>query len=200
MFKKVVFIVLLSIVGMKASAQYVHFDPIPTYNPPPLPDDNKFIDRSNSDMNAMMARHNAMLQAYANAESTINILSQFGIRSANINGQDFSQRYINGKASITIYSIGGKPTTYMAIVIPGDNSKSYGEMVNVSSNESPETPTAYGHTTIVFSWNYTNSLDNKTGTASVKLTKTYRPEGTVFTCHIDLDYSHVLDFGGQSTQ
>jgi len=81
----------------------------------------------------------------------------------------------------------------MAIAMPGENSYSYGAMLAVSNEETPQTSTSYGKTTTLFSWDYQDSYDDKKGTATVTLTKEYRPEGTICYCHV-VTIDHILDF------
>jgi hypothetical protein len=191
--KRVLTLMLLCITTTFALAQstdgYVHYTPIPvepsqpvqplpTPQYPVLPPPSYYQNQNQP------------------TKPNINVSSEYLIQTAKINGQDFSQHYINAKALIAFYTIGNDPTSWMAVVIPGENSNSHGEISTVSSEEIPQTPTAYGMSKLVYKWSFINTNDRTTGTATVTFLKEYRKEGTAFICNISSSTGVTIEFMG----
>lgn len=178
--------------SIQVKAQYLQFEPIPyvpepeppAYNPPSysIPPPPQYLPAPGTMMNAT---------------PTISIISKYLIKVAKINGQDYTQHYISVNAGIAMYIFNNEPAPYMAILMPGDNSNSNGQMLAITNEETPQTSTTYGRTTSTFGWEFTNSADGKKGSATVTFIKEYRPDVTVFLCHIEATNGMVCDFQGR---
>ena len=187
MFKSTLLSIILIVCIIKANAQYVHYDPIPT--PPPT-------ETPQIELPQYPVMPPPRYIPLPKSEARVTILSKGLIQSAKINGQDFSQHYINIAAGIAIYIVNNQRTPFMAVVLPGENSNSNGKMLAITNAETPQTSTSFGRTTTFFSWEFVNSGDGSSGTATVTFVKEYRPDGTYFSCHIDANNGKVCDFAG----
>lgn len=185
MIKTLILIVLLSLSISRSYSQYIHYDTNPIVTPEPI---------TVPQMPMMPPRR--FFPPIADANPTISILSKFLIQSAKVNCKDFSQHYINANAGIAIYKISNDISTFMAVVMPGDNSDSHGKMLAITNKEVPQTTTEYGKTITNFAWEFVNSADGKNGSATVTIVKEYRKEGTVVKCHITATNGTVCDFEG----
>jgi len=188
--RKIIIIAILAFAGaLHANGQYVQYDPMPSLPPPPVP-------QTVVQQNVVVTppRYNTPNVA---VKPTLNIFSEYILLSAKINGNDLSQHYMNAKASLAFYSYSNDPSvTYMAIVVPGENSGSYGRMSAVTNEETPQTENSYGRTTTVFAWDFMNTFDGTKGSASVTFNKEYRKEGTAFICKIQGSNGQFCDFTG----
>lgn len=198
--KRVLILMLLGAITAPLKAQstggYIHYDPIPMYTPPPT---DYRVPLSNLPQLPPPPRYTPPQNTYV--KPTLNIISEFGIYSAKLNGKDFSQHYINAKAAMAFYSYSNDPSsTYMAVVMPGDNSSSTGPMSTVTNEEIPQTAALFGMTKMLFSWDFVNNPVGTKGTATVTFIKQYRPEGTAFICRIEANNGIVCEFNGMLAQ
>jgi len=190
MIRTITFVVFFSLTTLSVNAQYLHYDPIPvvpepevpTYTPTPPPSPPRY------------------LPAPSDHHPNYTIKSQFVILHALLNGKDYSQHYINDKSFIAIYTKDDEASPYMAVMNSTDKTNSNGQMLAITSIETPQTDTSNGKTVITFGWEFKNSYDGTGGSATVTLTKEYTRDGTIFRCLIEVSNGTVCDFAGKQFQ
>lgn len=129
------------------------------------------------------------LLAFSQTEDQTTI-AKFTITDAKNNGVDVTPTLLKAGAYTVFYTSGNDGLIYMANVWPNNNSQSFGPMYGVQSDKIEETHENYEADFFYFNWGYTNSYDDKTGTAKVQVIKIYKPQGVAFTVKIipeDLD-------------
>ncbi len=73
---------------------------------------------------------------------------------------------------------------------------SYGPISKIEHTKSVETDEEYSSDTFKFKWNYSNSYDNVTGYATVKFSRIFKPQGTIFTMTIILPNLDFIEYSG----
>lgn len=169
--KKLFTLIVLCHLTCLVHAQYVTYEPLPYV--PPLPVELPVFTMPEF-------RQPPRTFIYTEPKPVIKTYNAYLIQVAKLNGQDYSQRYINGNAGIIIYSFENDPKTFMNVVIPGESSKSYGYMLAEHREDTPAVGSNYSRTLIEFAWEFNNSYDNKKGSATCTFIREYRPDGTKF--------------------
>lgn len=117
-------------------------------------------------------------------------IAKFIITDATINKADVTETYLEAGGYIAFYTTGDGNLYMTNIMSKRYNSQSYGRMYSAEQKNLSETYDNYKADIFYFKWRYSNTYDSKTGTASVKLIKIYKPQGITFICTIipeDLD-------------
>ncbi|QQS29998.1 MAG: hypothetical protein IPM47_03335 [Sphingobacteriales bacterium] len=120
--------------------------------------------------------------------------SRFIISDARINDYDYTERYVGSGGYIVFYEVDGE--LFMANVLEDENTQSYGRLFSMNIREIKETYENYEAEVYTFKWSYINDYDTKRGTASVRLTKVYKPVGVAFICVIVPENLDVLEYRG----
>lgn len=129
-------------------------------------------------------------------ESETTVIAKFVIQKATVNGEDYSQYYIDNEACLLIFTEKESKEIYFANYLPLKKSMSVGIMIEPELNTTASTATNYKTQTTKFKWSFTNSYDNVKGMADVHLLKIYTEDGTSFSCTIS-SKSNFLKFTGQ---
>lgn len=122
-------------------------------------------------------------------------LAKFIITDATINKTDVTEAYVNAGGYIAFYTT-GDGNLYMTNIMSNKNTQSYGRMYSAQHKELNETYENYKADIFYFRWHYLNDYDSKKGTATVKLIKVYKPQGTAFVCTIVPENLDVLVYKG----
>lgn len=122
-------------------------------------------------------------------------IAKFIIADAKKNGLDRTPWYLENDA-YTVFYTSGEDGLYMANVMPKSNTQSYGPLYGVQSEMIEETYDNYEADFYYFNWSYSNSYNEKTGTAKVILIKIYKPQGVAFTIKIITESLDVIVFKG----
>lgn len=137
---------------------------------------------------------NSKLQAQETEEQRTII--KFQITNGTFNGEDITQRLIDEKAYLVIYRIIKTDDLCMANFWQTSNSQSSGSMHSLLSKHKQATDKNYGTNFTSFQWDYSNTYDDKKGTAKVDLMEIYKPQGGFFTIIIRLENLDVLIYKG----
>ncbi|TKT94157.1 hypothetical protein [Dyadobacter frigoris] len=122
-------------------------------------------------------------------------LGKFIITDAKINNVDLTESYLANEGYIAFYtSTDGNLS--MVNTSKKANIQSYGRLLAVTQRVSKETKTQYESNVFSFKWRYKNTYDSKSGTASVRFQKVYKPQGTTFICAIIPENLDVMIFKG----
>ncbi len=122
-------------------------------------------------------------------------LAKFIITESTLNGNDNTQFDISRGGYFVFYENVYKKLCFANVAKNWDQ-QSYGQLYNLSSETEKETATTYEATTFIYRWKYYNSYDSKTGYATIRLTKIYKPQGVVFTLKMILPNLDVLTYTG----
>lgn len=134
---------------------------------------------------------------YSTVNAQENIASKeafatFEINDARNNGDDITPEVLEGNAQLVLYkSINGQEIL-LSNYWEKSNSQSWGRIYSVVKEEYPETENELKHGLYQFRWSYSNTYDDKEGTAKIRLFLIYKPQGTYYECTIeseDLDVS-----------
>ena len=184
MLKRSLILILLVIVAMRSQAQYMKYDPIPYYPVPdlPLPQTRYYIPPPQP------------MPSNDNTSAPQTIKTILAIEEALIDNHDATGFYATGQAKIVLYH--SHDNLNMAILFMSNNSQSYGTIGIPATIETPASESHYAKTVSTFTWAYKNSYDDKSGQATVILTKVYKVNEVTFTCHILTNTGKDLQFSG----
>ncbi|PSJ71771.1 hypothetical protein C7N43_37650 [Sphingobacteriales bacterium UPWRP_1] len=121
-------------------------------------------------------------------------LAQFIITDARINDVDYTEHYVSSGGYIVFYET--DDDLYMANVLDIENTQSYGRLYSMNVQEIDETDENYAAEIYTFRWSYINDYDTKKGTATVQLTKIFKPRGVAFICKIIPENLDELEYRG----
>jgi hypothetical protein len=119
----------------------------------------------------------------------------FIITESTINNQDLTAFDIKRGGQFVFY----KDTdgdVMLSNVATNDNNQSYGQIIDFKCSTEPASDKYYEATTCTFIWNYQNNYDNKSGYATCKLNKIYKPQGVTFELFIVLSNLDLLKYKG----
>ncbi|WP_159468321.1 hypothetical protein [Dyadobacter sp. 3J3] len=111
-------------------------------------------------------------------------LGKFIITSAKINNVDVTESYLENEGFIAFYTNDNNSLSMTNIMSKKANSQSYGRLYAMTQKVTKETEEQYETNLFLFKWRYKNTYDAKSGTASVRFQKVYKPEGVTFICTI----------------
>jgi len=123
-------------------------------------------------------------------------LAKFTITDAKNDGVDITPTIMEAGAYTVFYTIANDDYIYMANVWPNMDSQSFGPMYAVEFEELEESKDNFEADFFTFNWSYTNSYDGITGTATVHVTKVYKPQGVAFTIKIIPEDLEVIVYKG----
>ena len=121
---------------------------------------------------------------------------KFEITDGTENGEDITSRLINEKAYLVIYRIIETDDLCMANFWQTSNSQSSGSIYAMQEKSIEETGENYKTDFFYFQWSYSNTYDDKKGTAKVELLKIYKPQGIYFKMTIIPENLDVLLYKG----
>jgi hypothetical protein len=122
-------------------------------------------------------------------------IAKFVITDSKINGIDVTEAYVDAGGYIAFYTSGDE-NLYMTNIMSKRNTQSYGRLYSTQHKSLNETYQTYKADIFYFRWHYINSYDTKTGTATVKLIKIYKPQGVTFECFIVAENLDVMVYKG----
>ncbi len=122
-------------------------------------------------------------------------LAKFIITESTLNGNDNTQFDIDRGGYFVFYENEYKKLCFANYAKNWDQ-QSYGELHNFESETLPETETTYKAHIFKYRWKYYNSYDTKTGYATIRMTKIYKPQGVVFTLKMILPNLDILEYTG----
>lgn len=113
-----------------------------------------------------------------------------------LNGEDFDFIALENDVALTFYHC-DKNTICFANHWRKSDSQSYGPIYAVKHREFPETKDTYKTVETKFTWQYSNTYDNKSGKAAVTFTNIYVGNTLKFTAEIVvLDTNEVITLKG----
>lgn len=119
-------------------------------------------------------------------------LAIFKITEATENGDDVTKLHVDSSGYIVFFT---EPdgALFMANVRPDLDSQSYGELTPIKYDK----PKENNNRIFLYTWNYRNSYNNNSGTATVELFKLYKPQGGItYSCKITTDKLIFLTYKG----
>ena len=122
------------------------------------------------------------------------VLEVYKIDSAQVNGIDQSQRYRNASAAIIFYTQSNYPDTLMTVIMPGEDSESWGQVRQQSEKQIPATRSSVSKTIIQFVWTFTNTIDGSSGMATVSMEKELTADSTLANYNIQGDNGVTCKF------
>lgn len=123
-------------------------------------------------------------------------LAKFIITDATSNGNDITPTLLANEAYTVFYTVDNDGLIYMANVWPKSDSQSFGAMYSVEGETKKETYDTYQADIFYFNWRYINTYDNRKGTAKVKVTKIYKPQGIAFVVKIITENLDITIYKG----
>ncbi len=124
------------------------------------------------------------------------VLAKFIITDATSNGTNITQQILKEKAFIVFYHNQDDKELAMANVWPKSNTQSYGRTYGMTHKELKNSISDYKKDIFNFNWAYSNSYDEKKGTAKVELQKIYKPQGVAFVITIIPEDLDILIYKG----
>jgi len=107
-------------------------------------------------------------------------IATFEVLDGRDNGSDITPQMLEANAFLVLYLSKDKEDVMFANVWEKNDSQSFGSIYAIAKEEFPETDLEYKGELFNFNWSYSNSYDDKKGTAKVKLWLIYKPQGTYF--------------------
>nr|WP_315215269.1 hypothetical protein [uncultured Flavobacterium sp.] len=108
----------------------------------------------------------------------------FEINDARYNGDDITQEVFEENDKLVLYkSTDGKEIMF-SNYWEKSKSQSYGRIYSIYKEEFPESEKELKHGLYEFQWSYTNTYDDKKGTAKIRLFVVYKPQGIYFECTV----------------
>jgi hypothetical protein len=117
------------------------------------------------------------------------------VLDAKQNGNNISDLYLKRKQFLTIYNNEDNELLFANVSGVNDD-QSFGDMFGTETKDQAETDTTFRAKDISFSWKYINNYDKKQGTATVNINLIFKPQGTVFYCHMMLENLDVYEYTG----
>lgn len=108
----------------------------------------------------------------------------FEINDARNNGNDITPEALEGNAQLVLYKSTDGKEILLSNYWEKSNSQSYGRIYAIEKEEFPETEKELKYDLYQFQWSYTNSYDDKKGTAKIRLFVVYKPQGIYFECTV----------------
>jgi hypothetical protein len=119
------------------------------------------------------------------------VLEVYKIDSAQVNGIDQTDRYRKASAAIIFYTQSNYPDTLMTVIMPGEDSESWGEIHKLKDKQTPAKKSSVDKSYIQFVWRFTNTVDGLSGNAVVTIQKELKEYNT-FTSFIIKGDNKVL--------
>lgn len=126
----------------------------------------------------------------------ITILDKFIILDATMNSEDITPHMLSSEAFLSLYEVKEEEAMYFSNVQPRNESMSYGVIYDAEMEEFAETDESFGGVQLSFYWKYYNTYDDKTGTASVRIQKIFKPQGIYFEAIIVPENLDLLVYKG----
>lgn len=123
-------------------------------------------------------------------------IATFAINDARDNGSDITPQALEENASLVLYKLGDSSEILLSNFWEKSKSQSFGRIYSIVKEEFPETETEFKAELYHFQWSYTNTYDDKKGTAKIKLFVVYKPNGTYFEITILPENLDVLVYKG----
>lgn len=124
-------------------------------------------------------------------------LAKFIVTDASENGVDITPYALENGQCIVFYTADDDDDVInMANYWESVDSQSYGPMYATKTDEIKESDETYKADIFNFKWRYINTYDSKKGTASVTLTKVYKPQGVTFIVKIIPENLDILIYKG----
>lgn len=123
-------------------------------------------------------------------------IATFEISDARDNGNDITPQALEENAVLVLYKLGDSNEILLSNFWEKSKSQSFGQIYSIVKKEFSETETEFKGELYNFQWSYTNTYDNKKGTAKVKLLVVYKPQGTYFEFTILPENLDVLLYKG----
>lgn len=123
-------------------------------------------------------------------------IATFAINDARDNGSDITPQALEENASLVLYKLGDSSEILLSNFWEKSKSQSFGRIYSIVKEEFPETETEFKAELYHFQWSYTNTYDDKEGTAKVKLFVAYKLQGTYFEITILPENLDVLVYKG----
>ena len=108
----------------------------------------------------------------------------FEINDARDNGDDITPEALEENAKLVLYKSTNEKEIMLSNYWGKSNSQSFGRIYSITKEENAATETEYGYALYNFQWSYSNSYDNKKGTAKIRLFVIYKPQGIYFECTV----------------
>ena len=138
---------------------------------------------------------NSKLQAQEN-ETIQETITKLIITDGTVNGEDISPMLINENAFLVIYHNNDSKKLFMANFWQASNSQSFGSIYDIQKKHEEASDKNYKSDFFYFQWSYSNTYDDKKGTAKVELMKIYKPQGIYFKMKIIPENLDVLIYKG----
>jgi hypothetical protein len=118
-----------------------------------------------------------VINPFYSQEKTITL---FNIEKATIDGEDYSEKFKEGKVYTVFYRNLKDSILAMANVWPVNGSQSYGNVYPHQMIVTDETYEGLKSTRTFYKWFYTNTYDDAKGSASIELIQVVKSEGIYY--------------------
>ena len=123
------------------------------------------------------------------------VIAKFIIMDARINHNDATAFYAKDNSYFVFYLTEDKKVFFGSIASKS-NQQSYGAISDLVDTSTPQTADDYARDIFDFRWSYSNSYDNRQGTAKVHLVKISKPVGIAFELTIVPESLDLLEYKG----
>ena len=121
----------------------------------------------------------------------------FEINDARDNGDDITPEALEENAKLVLYKSTNEKEIMLSNYWGKSKSQSFGRIYSITKEENAATETEYGYALYNFQWSYSNSYDEKKGTAKIRLFVIYKPQGIYFECTVLPENLDVLIYKGR---
>ena len=121
-------------------------------------------------------------------------LAKFSITESTANGKDNTTFDIDRGGYFVIYKKDYK--LFLANVSAAWNQQSYGVIHQLKGETLEESKNQFKADIFNFRWKFYNDYDDKTGYATIRMTKVYKPQGVYFTLKMILPNLDILNYKG----
>ena len=120
----------------------------------------------------------------------------FYIKDARENESDITPYAIEENAYLVLYKSNDGEEIMLSNYWEKSNSQSFGRIYSITKEGKPETTSEYKYDLYNFQWSYSNSYDDKKGTAKIRLYLVYKTQGTYFEFTVLPENLDVLVYKG----
>lgn len=129
-------------------------------------------------------------------ESNQEVFAKFHITDWIKNGVDMTPSISDQEAILVLYENTKSKEYMMSNYWSKSKSQSFGPIYSLDTKHYEATNENYEYDSLSFQWHYTNTYDDKKGTAKVELLKVYKPQGVYFKMTIIPENLDVLIYRG----
>ena len=122
--------------------------------------------------------------------------AKFIILDARLNNDVDMTPWVLENGGYLVFYENSQGNLLMGNIVPKKNTQSYGRLYSSNKESIDETEKLYKVDIFNFKWSYQNDYDVKKGTASIQLSKIFKPNGIAFTLKMILENLDIYIYKG----